>query len=252
MNTPQDEWRALGPATRRAVWKNTRHFRVHPDPVVSAVAARYARWYLDARPWRARTWRLAAVLVLADLFVASVVVGWLSAGPVQGGPSTGEKAAIWLAAGLIAFIIIAPYAVRQIRIIRLCRIELANHLTLQSAAAADRAEVQPPVAGWTPAAGQELSVRYDRRRVLLLFSLVSVVACFMLVTVIRQWLSGSGITPYGALCGFFAVSVLFSAVFCARLWCAGCCQATPLSNSTPWACTCPGSRLTCRGPRSRR
>ena len=179
---------------------------------MSAVAARYARWYLDARPWR-----LAAGLVLADLFLASVVVGWLSAGPVPGGPGTGEKAAIWLAAGLIAFIIIAPYAVRQIRIIRLCRIELASKLTPQSAAAAGRAGVQPPVAGWTPAAGQQLSVRYDRRRVLLLSSLACVMACFMLVTVIRQWLSGSGVTPYGALCGFFAVPGLFSAVFCARL-----------------------------------
>ena len=52
----------------------------HPDPAVSPIAARYARWYLDARTWRGRHEYLAIGLAIADVIMAAVVIGWLAAG----------------------------------------------------------------------------------------------------------------------------------------------------------------------------
>jgi hypothetical protein len=212
VSTPLDEWRALSPGTRRVVWKNARHFRAHPDTVVSEVAARYARWYLDARTWHARTQRLAIGLVAADVLVASGVLGWLSGGPVADRPSAVDKALIWLVAVVIALAILTPYAVRKVRIIRLYKLELANRLALESMAEATSAETGPPTAEWAPAAEpapaaeRDMRVRYDRRRVARQCVWVLLVACCMLVVLAGEWLSGPGMTPtVGALCGLFAI-----------------------------------------------
>jgi hypothetical protein len=219
VTTPQAEWGALGPAIRRAVWKNARHFRAHPDPAVSAVAARYARWYLDARTWHTRAQWLALGLVLTDVFVAVVALGWFSGSPAQDRPSTAEKTVIKIASAIaITLAILAPYAVRKVRIIRLYRLELVSRPVLQSVAAASRTEVRPPMAGRAPAAGQDMSVRYDRRRVLRLCAWAFLFPCFLLVIVIGQWLSGPGITPlFVALCGFLAVLGLRIVVPCGWL-----------------------------------
>jgi hypothetical protein len=208
VSTPDDQWRALGPGIRRAVRKDARRFRPHPDPLVSAVAARYARWYLDARTWHARTQRLALGLVLADVLVAAVVLGWLSGGPVADRPSMLEKTLIWLVAVVIAAVIVMPYAVRKVRIVRLYRLELANKLALESAAVASSAWTQPPGAGPAAVAGRDVSVRYDRRRVARQYAWVLVIVGLMLVILVGQGLS-TGITPaFGALCGFFGVFVV--------------------------------------------
>lgn len=208
MSTPEDEWRALGPETRRVVWKNARRFRAHPDPAVSAVAAGYARWYLDARTWHARTQRLALGLVLADVLVAAVVLGWLSGGPVADRPSTLEKPLIWLVALAIAIAILVPYAVRKVRIIRLYRLELANKLTLESVSVAAGTWTQSLAAGLGSVAGRDVSVRYDRRRVARQCVWVLVIVCCMVVVLAGQGLS-AGLTPaFGALSGSFAVCAL--------------------------------------------
>src|SRR6185312_2386543 len=110
------------------------------------VAARYARWYLDARTWQARTQRLALAVVILDVLVAAGVLGWLSGGPVADRPGTLEKTLIWLVAVL--------YAIRKGRIIRRYQLELANKLTLESVAVAASAAspAGPPRSAAAPAA----------------------------------------------------------------------------------------------------
>jgi hypothetical protein len=205
VTTPNDEWRALAPEARRVAWRNARHLRAHPDPVVSAIAARHARCYLDARTWHARAQWLAIGLFLADVLVTGAVLGWLSGGPAAGRPSELERSLIWLAAVLIGVAVMAPYAARKVRIIRLYRLELANRLTLGGVAPAGDAATWPPAGGEAVAAGGELSVRYDKRRVLRQCAWVLAIAGCMVVILVGQGLS-TGVTPeFGALCGFFAV-----------------------------------------------
>jgi hypothetical protein len=151
--------------------------------------------------------------VLADVLVVAVVLGFLSGGPAADKPSALEKTLIWLVAVVIALAILAPYAVRKVRIIRLYRLELANKLTLESAAVASSAGTQPPTAEWTSAKEQDVSVRYDKRRVLRQCSWMLVIACCMLLMLVGEGLSSPGMTPvFGALCGFFASFGLFVVV----------------------------------------
>jgi hypothetical protein len=205
VSTPNDEWRALSPETRRVVWRNARRYRAHPDPAVSAVAARYARWYLDARTWQARTQRLALGVVILDVLVAAGVLGWLSGGPVADRPSTLEKTLIWLVAVVIAVAVALPYAIRKGRIIRRYRLELANKLTLESVAVAAGAGPLRSAAAPTPAAGRELSVRYDRRRVLRQSAwLLGLLGC-MAIVLVDQGLSAGITVTFDALCAFLVV-----------------------------------------------
>ncbi|MGH3252617.1 MAG: hypothetical protein ACRDOI_41270 [Trebonia sp.] len=210
MSTPDDDWRALGAGTRRVAWQGARRLRAHPDPVVSGVAARYARWYLDARTWPARPRRLAIGLLLADVLAAAAVLGWRSGGPVTDRPGALEKTLIWLVAIVIALGVLAPYAVRKFRIIRRYRLELANRLTLESVAVASAAWAQPPTAGQASAglgsaAGRDVSVRYDRRRVARQCAWVLVIMGLMLAGAVGQGLS-AGLTPVsGVLCGSFVL-----------------------------------------------
>ena len=205
MSTPNDEWRALSPETRRVVWRNARRYRAHPDPAVSAVAARYARWYLDARTWQARTQRLALGVVILDVLVAAGVLGWLSGGPVADRPSTLEKTLIWLVAVVIAVAVVLPYAMRKGRIIRRYRLELANKLTLESVAVAAGAGPLRSAAAPAPATGRELSVRYDRRRVLRQSAwLLGLLGC-MAIVLVDQGLSAGITVTFDALCAFLVV-----------------------------------------------
>jgi hypothetical protein len=221
VSTPNDEWRALSPATRRVVWRNARRFQAHPDPAVSAVAARYARWYLDARTWHARTQRLALGVVIVDIIVAAGVLGWLSGGPAATRPSTLDKTLIWLVAVVIAAAVVVPYAVRKGRIIRRYRLELASKLTLESVAVAASAA---PAAGPLPSAasalatasapptGRELSVRYDRRRVLRQSAWLLGVVCCMAVVLVGQGLSAGITVTFDALCAFLVFFALLIVV----------------------------------------
>jgi len=205
VSTPNDEWRALSPETRRVVWRNARRYRAHPDPAVSAVAARYARWYLDARTWQARTQRLALGVVILDVLVAAGVLGWLSGGPVADRPSTLEKTLIWLVAVVIAVAVVLPYAIRKGRIIRRYRLELANKLTLESVAVAAGAGPLRSAAAPAPATGRELSVRYDRRRVLRQSAwLLGLLGC-MAIVLVDQGLSAGITVTFDALCAFLVV-----------------------------------------------
>lgn len=209
MSTPNDEWRALSPETRRVVWRNARRYRAHPDPAVSAVAARYARWYLDARTWQARTQRLALAVVILDVLVGAGVLGWLSGGPVADRPSTLEKTLIWLVAVVIAVAVVLPYAIRKGRIIRRYRLELANKLTLESVAVAASAgqAAGPPrsAAAPAPSTGRELSVRYDRRRVLRQSAWLLGLLCCMAIVLAAQGLSAGITVTFDALCAFLVV-----------------------------------------------
>lgn len=209
MSTPNDEWRALSPETRRVAWRNARRFRAHPDPAVSAVAARYARWYLDARTWQARTQRLAIGVVSLDMIVGAGVIGWLSGEPAADRPSTLEKTLIWLVVVVIAAAVVLPYAIRKGRIIRRYRLELANKLTLESVTvaggAASAAGPLPPAAGPVPATGRDLSVRYDRRRVLRRSAWLLGLLCCTAVVLVGQGLSAGITVTFGALCAFLVV-----------------------------------------------
>jgi hypothetical protein len=176
---------------------------------VSAVAARYARWYLDARTWHARTQWLAIGLMLAVVIAAAAVLGWLSGGPAASRPSVLERDLIWLAALVIAAAIVVPYAVRKVRIFRLYRLELANRLAQQSVAAAGP---RPAAGGLAPAAGPDLSVRYERARVLRHSSWVlGIVGCIAVILVGQGLSAGVGLA-FGTLCGIFAVFALLIGV----------------------------------------
>jgi hypothetical protein len=208
VTTPDDEWRALDRGTRRVARRSARRLRAHPDPTVSAVAARYARASLDTRTWHARTQWLALGLMMADVVVVAGVLGWLSGGPVADRPSVLEKTLIWLAAVVIAVAILAPYAVRKARMIRLYRLELANRLTLESVAVASGAPARPAATGLATAPGRDLSVRYDRRRFLRQWARMLAVVVGIAAVLTGQGVS-AGITPvFGALCGIFAVFAL--------------------------------------------
>jgi hypothetical protein len=174
---------------------------------VSAVAARYARWYLDARTWQARTQRLALAVVILDVLVAAGVLGWLSGGPVADRPGTLEKTLIWLVAVVIAVAVVLPYAIRKGRIIRRYRLELANKLTLESVAVAASAAspAGPPRSAAAPAAGRELSVRYDRRRVLRQSAWLLGLLCCMAIVLVDQGLSAGITVTFDALCAFLVV-----------------------------------------------
>jgi hypothetical protein len=80
VTTPEAEWRALEIATRDVAMQYARDYKPHPDPAVSAIALRYARWYLDARTRRGRRQYLAIAVIVA----AAVVLGWFSGGPAAG------------------------------------------------------------------------------------------------------------------------------------------------------------------------
>jgi hypothetical protein len=142
--------------------------------------------------------------VAADVVVAAIVLGLLSGGPVAGRADALEKAVIWLVAVVTALAVLTPYAVRKVRIIRLYRLELATKLTLESVAVASGDGTQPPPATWAPTAGQDMRVRYDKRRVARQSGWVLVIVCSMLILLTGQGMTG--MTPaFGVLCGLFAV-----------------------------------------------
>src|SRR4051794_41935479 len=72
MSTPREEWLALDPATRREARQHARKLRPHPSPEVSAAAARYARSYLNGRPWNPRRFPLMFAAMLLAALAAGV------------------------------------------------------------------------------------------------------------------------------------------------------------------------------------
>ncbi len=102
---------------------------------MSAIAARYARAYLDLRPWQARAQRLALAAVVIIFAGTGVALGLASPGRGQGRASGTDKTVIWLVALVVVLVIVAPLAVRKIRIIQMYRVELANKLALEDAPA---------------------------------------------------------------------------------------------------------------------
>jgi len=185
-----------------------RDYKPHPDPAVSAIALRYARWYLDARTRRGRRQYLAIGLAIAVIVAAAVVLGWFSGGPAAGRPSAGEKDLVWLAATLVAAAILITSAARKTRLMRVYRLELANKPMVDaavwaSAGDAARSTTRPSTTGATPATGQELNVRYDRRRVMRRSARLLLIVFFTSAAIAGEGLSDSFAAPiFFVVCGF--------------------------------------------------
>jgi hypothetical protein len=124
MSTPLDDWLALDAETRQAVRDNASQFLAHPDPHVSAVAARYARNALDEMPRRIVRaprvlWTLGTCCLLASavVFVATPsIAAWLL-----------------LIMGFVFLILDPVMNRRRSRAVGLWRIEEANRLALGGA-----------------------------------------------------------------------------------------------------------------------
>jgi hypothetical protein len=163
--TPGDEWRGLDAGTRRAVQRNARHLQAHPDPRVSAVAARYARAALDGT----RRWVRWLVIVVA---VLACGIGAFS-GVWSPRVSTGVITAL-----VVMVIIVVP----MLRVSLLSKMEMANKLALAPAdgGAPASAEGTATTRRQEALAGQDLVVKYNRGQVLRLLGLLFGMGCFFL------------------------------------------------------------------------
>jgi hypothetical protein len=212
MSTPREEWLALDPATRREARQHARRLRPHPSPEVSAAAARYARSYLNGRPWNPRRFPLmfAAMLLAAIAAGAGIGVAFaMLSGPGGGGMGT----SFWLVAVAAGIAVTSPLTARRVRLVRMCRLELANNQALEDAvagaAAAAPAGWSPPALAWPPpAADRDLSVRYDARRLRRRYAwtLVSVLAMALIVA--GAALTGADPVTTGIVGGAFAIALL--------------------------------------------
>ncbi|MCW2932772.1 MAG: hypothetical protein JWM19_3734, partial [Actinomycetia bacterium] len=93
VTTPLDEWQSLDVPTRSAALAHARTLTPHPDPAVSAIAARYARDVLDRRQRTFFARLRRRTLVLSTVLIVGVIVTAIAA---SGSPSAG-KAIPWVA-----------------------------------------------------------------------------------------------------------------------------------------------------------
>lgn len=210
MSTPHGEWQALDQRMRRAAWKDARRFRAHPDPAVSAVAARYASWRLDTRKPLGPV-ALGALLLLmpADFITAN----WMYT-RAQPGPSTAETVILW-AMIAVTYALLVLLLVSMARLARLTRLELSNNLTLQgNVTAASQASEQSPAAGGTPVAEQGVRVKFDRRWTLWYGARVLSILCYMAFLIAAaRWRASPGMRhDVGVLYGSFTALALLMVV----------------------------------------
>ena len=169
MTNPRDEWRGLAPEARRAVQRDARHLRPHPDPRVSAVAERYARHALD---W----WSRPRVGVMTAAAGSLAAVATIVAGVLATRLSADTLTAI---AVVLAFAIIVA---RTLRVRYLTKMELANKLARAPAPArhlagpADVAASPEP----EPHATLDLAVRFRRGGIAWLLGLLLGMSCLFL------------------------------------------------------------------------
>ena len=167
--TPRGEWRGLDPETRRAVKRNARQLRPHPDPRVAAVAEGHARNALGRARRRTR-WMVAIIAGLAAGVGASI--GFWSPGV-----STGVVMVVTMVA--VMAIILVPI----LRVSLLAKMEMANKMALAPAGApapAPASQESIPEPGEQAPAGQDLAVRYNRGRVVRQLGLLFGLGCLFL------------------------------------------------------------------------
>lgn len=222
MSTPREEWLALDPATRREARQHARKLRPHPSPEVSAAAARYARSYLNGRPWYPRRFPLMLAVMLLAAVAAGAGIGAafaLLSGPGGGGQGTG----FWLVAVAAGIVITLPLTARRARLTMMYRLELANNQAredpLAGAAAALPGGWSPPALAWPASTPDlDLTVRYDVRRLRRRHAraLVSVLGlAFIVATTV---LSGAGPVATALASAVFAVVGVPAIAALAVLW----------------------------------
>jgi hypothetical protein len=229
VTAPRDDWQRLDPEVRRIVRRNARRLRPHPDPSVSAVAARYARSYLDA-PQRARERRLGLIafaVVLLIVILTTMALSWASSGPAWCNVGAVGKPVIVVSGFTAVAVILFPFSVFKGRTSRLVRIEAVNKLALGGSLVDDEADDEvgaaPAVAGFEPSASASLAVRYEPRRVMRAVVRLLVPMCLVVALAVVWWTSGglAGLSHDVALLAFctavIAFPVLVLAFACAVL-----------------------------------
>jgi hypothetical protein len=201
------EWAGLDRQAQKEVKRNARRLRPHPDPAVSAIAARYARDVLD------RTSQTTLLIRFAIPAVAFFILTQIGSGL----DPHGTALAVYLVVLVVAFIVAAVFAVRAYLGLQrrklFTRVKMANWL----APGAETARTEPP-AEQSPADGGTLAVRYVPRKLIRQLAIVAAVACVAVAVLALQLIqsyNGLGVVEIPIM---IVVGLLFLYSLGAQVW----------------------------------
>jgi hypothetical protein len=180
--------------------------RPHPDPAVSAIAARYAREVLD------RTSRKALIIRLVAPAVAYLILARVLTGLDTSGTAAGVNIVV-LVAGFLAcagFMVHAWTGLRRVRL--LTRIKMANWL------APGATTVQPTPSEEPPAAGESLAVRYAPRKVGAVLALSVAVTCVAVGFWVFEAASWSGLARTVIIVILVVIAAIFLMTIAGHAW----------------------------------
>lgn len=205
--TARDEWAGLDRQTRREIRRNGRRLRPHPDPAVSAVAARYAREMLD------RTSRKILVVRLAAPAAAYLVLVKVLTSLDTSGTSAGVDVVIMAVAfvACLAAMVHAWIGLRRSRL--LTRIKMANWL------APGATSLQPAPAPGHPASGDgSLAVRYVPRKLVTALAVSFAVTCVVVGFWVFEATSWHGWARAGAIVILAVIAAVFLMTIAGQAW----------------------------------
>lgn len=204
--TARDEWAGLDRQTRREIRRNGRRLRPHPDPAVSAIAARYARDALDRTSRKTLILRMAAPAVLYLILVRVLTSLHMS------GTAAGVGIVIMVAGFIacVALMVHAWFGLRRFRL--LTRITMANWL------APGATTLQPPTAAEPPAAGESLAIRYVPRKVARRLALSLTVTCVVVGFWVFEATSWHGLARIVVIVILAVIAGIFLMTIAGQAW----------------------------------
>lgn len=202
--TAVNGWASLDRQTRREVKRNARRLRPHPDPAVSATAARHARETLDRTSRKALVVRLVAPVVIY-LILVRILTSLDTSGTTAG------VDIVVMVAGFIACVGFVVHALTGLRRLRLLtRITMANWL------APDATTLQP--APPPTADGESLAVRYEPRAVLAALAVSVAVTCVAVGFWVFEAASWHGLVRTVLIGILAAVALVFLMTIAGQAW----------------------------------
>lgn len=205
--TARDAWARLDRQTRREIRRNGRRLRPHPDPAVSAIAARYAREALD------RTSRKTLILrMVAPAVIYLILVRVLTSLNTSG--TTAGVAIVIMVVGFlacIAFLVHGWMGLRRLRL--LTRISMANWL------APGATTLHPTMAAEPAAEGREtLAVRYAPRKVVTALVMSVAVTCVAVGFWVFEATSWHGLARDGIIVILAVIGGIFLMTIAGQAW----------------------------------